>query len=102
VIRGSGAVIAEIAACLYGAALPRDGWDLLERCLENEQRVTPRDVALVVDRLRTSSMEEEDRHFLLRATVGRWSDANRREEAVEELRGRGFEEEATEVIRSLR
>ncbi|WP_369368629.1 hypothetical protein AB5L52_43955 [Streptomyces sp. CG4] len=100
--RGSGAVIAEIAACLYGAELPRDGWDLLERCLENEQRVTPQGVALVVDRLRTSTMEEEDRYFLLRATVGRWSDTNRREEAVEELRGRGFEAEATEVIRSLR
>ncbi|MGW1026422.1 hypothetical protein ACWD4J_22470 [Streptomyces sp. NPDC002577] len=99
---GSGAIIADIAARLYGARLRRDGWDLLERCLENEQRVTPQDVAVIVGRLHASTMQEEDRHLLLRATVGRWSDAHRREEAVEELRGRRFDAEATEVIRSLR
>ncbi|WP_406442584.1 hypothetical protein OHB14_26955 [Streptomyces sp. NBC_01613] len=111
---GSGAVIAEIAARLYAVGLGRDGWDLLERCLENEQRVTPQEVASIVDRLRADTvregeaareghvMQEEDRHFLLRATVGRWSDAHRREEAVEELSRKGFDAEAREVIRSLR
>ncbi|MFB7245672.1 hypothetical protein CW362_09560 [Streptomyces populi] len=100
---GSGAVIAEIAAGLYAAGFSRDGWDLLERCLENEQRVTPEEVALIIERLRgTPTMQEEDRHFLLRATVGRWSDVPRREEAVTVLTGRGYEEEAREVIRSLR
>jgi hypothetical protein len=100
---GSGEIIAEIAARLYREGLDRDGWDLLERCLENEQRVTPGDVAVIVSQLhRTREMDEEDRHFLLRATVGRWSDVRRREEAVEELRRRGFDAEATEVIRSLR
>jgi hypothetical protein len=102
---GAGAVIAEIAARLYDAedpVLDRDGWDLLERCLENEQRVTPEDVAVIVTRLCGSKMQEDDRRFLLRATVGRWSDAHRREAAVGELRGGGFDAEATEVIRSLR
>ncbi|MFF2936282.1 hypothetical protein [Streptomyces mirabilis] len=100
---GSGAVIADIAAGLYDAGFGRDGWDLLERCLENEQRVTPEEVALIVERLRgASTLQEEDRHFLLRATVGRWSDVRRREEAVTVLTGKGYEEEAREVIRSLR
>ncbi|MFF4806169.1 hypothetical protein ACFY1U_48700 [Streptomyces sp. NPDC001351] len=99
---GSGEMIAEIAARLYDTGLDRDGWDLLERCLENEQRVTPQEVAVIVDRLGTANMPQEDRHFLLRATVGRWSDAHRREQAVEQLTRRGFEAEAREVIRSLR
>ncbi|MDC2958273.1 hypothetical protein ACFY2T_07340 [Streptomyces sp. NPDC001260] len=106
---GSGAVVARIAARLYDADLRRDGrdprrdgWDLLERCLENEQRITPQEVAVVVAQLRRSAMNEEDRHFLLRATVGRWSDARRREEAVAELSEKGFDAEAREVIRSLR
>lgn len=101
--KGAGEITAEIAARLYDAGLGRDGWDLLERCLENEQRVTPQDVAIVVTRLRhAGGMQREDRHFLLRATVGRWSDAHRRDQAVVELRRGGFEAEATEVIRSLR
>lgn len=102
---GSGEVIAEIAARLYDETDPvlhRYGWDLLERCLENEQRVTPEDVAVVVARLCASRLPGEERHFLLRATVGRWSDTHRREAAVEVLRGGGFDDEARQVIRSLR
>jgi hypothetical protein len=102
---GSGEVIAEIAARLYDEPDPvlhRYGWDLLERCLENEQRVTPEDVAVVVARLCASQLPGEERHFLLRATVGRWSDAHRREAAVEVLHDGGFDDEARQVIRSLR
>ncbi|KUN27578.1 hypothetical protein AQJ23_12735 [Streptomyces antibioticus] len=106
---GSGALIAEIAAQLYDEtdpelrdALHKDGWDLLERCLENEQRVTPEDVVAIVRRLCDSRLSEEDRYFLLRATVGRWSDTHRREEAVHVLRDGGFDDEAKQVIRSLR
>ncbi|MFC8515945.1 hypothetical protein [Streptomyces sp. NPDC057257] len=101
---GAGVVVAEIAARLYelGEERGRDGWDLLERFLENEQRVVPREVAAIVRRLCDSPMKEADRHFLLRATVGRWADARRREEAVGELGGVGFDAEAREVIRSLR
>ncbi|MFF4251535.1 hypothetical protein ACFY1L_10025 [Streptomyces sp. NPDC001663] len=99
---GSGAVVAEIAARLYDAGLDRDGWDLLERCLENEQRMAPDEVAAVVERLGGCTMTEDDRRFLLRATVGRWSDAHRREATVGELRAGGFDAEAKEVIRSLR
>jgi hypothetical protein len=100
---GSGTVIAEIAARLYVEGLDRDGWDLLERCLENEQFITPEEVALIVARLhRAGRMNAEDRHLLLRATVGRWSDVRRREQAVGELRRGGFDAEALQVIRSLR
>lgn len=100
---GAGAVIAEIAAQLYAEGLRGDGWDLLERCLENEQRVTPQDVVAIVERLHgVSGMDKDDRHLLLRATVGRWSDVPRREQAVVELRSKGFKAEATQVIRSLR
>lgn len=99
---GAPALIAEIADRLYREGLADDGWDVLERCLENEQRVGPRDVAAVVARLRGSEMDAGDRHFLIRATVGRWSDMHRRDQAVEELRLAGFDQEAASVIRSLR
>lgn len=98
----AGAVIAETAALLYAEEAETNGWDLLERCLENEQRSSPEDVVVVVARLRESAMAEEDRLFLLRATIGRWSDTRRREEAVGRLRGAGFDDEAVQVIRSLR
>jgi hypothetical protein len=38
---------------------------------------------------------------LLRATVGRWSDVRRREEAVRELERASFLEEADAVTRSM-
>lgn len=99
---GMGEVIADVAVRLYGAGLEDDAWDLLERYLENEQHVTPQDAVVITARLRDTAMPEDDRHFLLRATVGRWSDTHRREEAVTRLRRRRFDAEAAEVIRSLR
>jgi hypothetical protein len=98
----SAALIAEVADRLYRKDLADDGWDLLERYMENEQRVTPQDVAVVVARLCDIKMDEKDRYFLLRATVGRWSDVRRRDEAVAELQRAGFRAEAAAVIRSLR
>ncbi|MDH6137593.1 hypothetical protein P3T37_007026 [Kitasatospora sp. MAA4] len=101
---GSAQVIAEIAVRLYARDAARDGWDLLERCLENEQRISHQDVAAVVTRLREpdSTLPDGRRLFLLRATVGRWADTHAREDAVELLRENGYDEEAAEVIRSLR
>ncbi|GAA1934154.1 hypothetical protein [Kitasatospora viridis] len=96
------AVVADIADRLYSQGLQDDGWDLLERYLENEQRITTQDVVEVVAGLQGSAMPEERRYLLLRATVGRWSDGPRREEVVTVLRRRGFEAAASAVIRSLR
>ncbi|MGF1424940.1 hypothetical protein [Kitasatospora sp. LaBMicrA B282] len=103
-LEGSAWVIAEIAVRLYARGAERDGWDLLERCLENEQRIDRHDVAAVVTRLRQpdSTLPEDRRLFLLRATVGRWADPHARENAVELLRTIGYDAEAAEVIRSLR
>ncbi|MFJ5927767.1 hypothetical protein ACIQF6_34750 [Kitasatospora sp. NPDC092948] len=101
---GSALVIAEIAVRLYARDAGRDGWDLLERCLENEQRISHQDVAAVVARLREpdSTLPADRRLFLLRATVGRWADTHARENAVELLREKGYDPEAAEVVRSLR
>lgn len=101
----AGTVIAEIAALLYAEGTQdaeTDGWNLLERFLENEQHSSPADAVVIVARLRESGMSEADRLFLLRATIGRWSDTHRREEAVGRLRDAGFDAEAAQVIRSLR
>lgn len=81
----SARAVAEIAARLYDRGLTRDGEDLLERCLENEQRITPEEVGLIVARLRTCSMPTGDLNLLLEGTVGRWSDAHRRDAAAGEL-----------------
>ncbi|HYQ68044.1 hypothetical protein [Actinophytocola sp.] len=101
-------LIADIAADHFGKAhgdkgtdLWKDAWDLLERCLENEERVRPKDVVAVVRRLVDGTMDEEDRHLLLRATVGRWSDVARREQAVRELEKADLTADAAAVIRSL-
>jgi hypothetical protein len=98
---GAATVIGEIASSLYAVHLDEAGFNLLERCLENEQWVTPRDVADVVVRLRESGMPAGARHDLLSATVGRWSEVLRRGQAVAELRARGFDDDAEAVILSL-
>lgn len=100
-VGGAAALVAEIASRLYAEGSPADGWDLLERYLENEERVTSQDVVAVALRLRGSTMDDDRRYSLLRATVGRWSDASR-DEAIDTLRNGGCRKEATEVIRSLR
>lgn len=99
---GAAAVIGAIAKRLYAERLDEAGFNLLERCLENEQWVTPQDVGEVVASLRDSEMTAESRLDLLSATVGRWSELRRRGQAVTELRDRGFEDEAAAVIQSLR
>lgn len=99
---GAAALIGGIARRLYAERLDEAAFNLLERCLENEQWVTPEDVGDVVASLRDSRMPADSRLDLLSATVGRWAELRRRGQAVEELRGRGFEDEAAAVIQSLR
>jgi hypothetical protein len=94
--------VAGIAVDLYRGNLTGDAWDLLERCLENEQGLRADDVAAVVESLHASPMPPEDRLFLLRATVGRWTDAHHRDAAVALLRRQRFDTEADHVILSLR
>lgn len=99
---GAAAVIGAIAKRLYAERLDDAGFNLLERCLENEQWVRPQDVGAVVASLRESRMPVASRLDLLSATVGRWAELRHRSAAVAELRGRGFAEEAEAVIHALR
>jgi len=99
---GAAAVIGAIARRLYAERLDDAGFNLLERCLENEQWVRPRDVGAVVASLRESRMPPASRLDLLSATVGRWAELRLRSEAVAVLRERGFAEEAEAVIHALR
>ncbi|MDT0436738.1 MULTISPECIES: hypothetical protein [Streptomyces] len=119
----AGGTIGRIGVGLYEAGLPRDGWDLLERYLENESLVGPDDVVRVVATLvgrwagdepspgaagrqdgvyRQHALLRQDRVFLLRATVGRWSDPVRREAATALLHEQGHPAEGDAVIRSFR
>jgi hypothetical protein len=99
---GAATVIGNIARLLYAAGLDGDAFNLLERCLENEQWVTPKDVGEVVASLRKNSqMPQESRLDLLSATVGRWAELRRRSQAVVELRKRDCNDEAEAVIHSL-
>ncbi|MGW0708570.1 hypothetical protein ACWD4G_21905 [Streptomyces sp. NPDC002643] len=93
-------VVADVAGRLQRAGLHKASWTLLERFLENEQLVTPRDVVEVVQRV--SALPLPDAELLLRATVGRWSDMGHRDAAVVELRAAGRREAADWVIKSLR
>jgi hypothetical protein len=87
-------LIANVGAGLYDAGLSADGWKLLERWLENEQRVDPGDVAVVFSRLVRSAMSEDTRRLLMRSTVGRWSDVHGRTEASYALRSAALAAEA--------
>jgi hypothetical protein len=103
-------LVADVARRLSAAGLGRHSWELLERFLENEQLVSPADVARVVDvvfaipELAPSEAGPDDdrRRLLLRATVGRWSDMLKRDEAVGHLQNAGRDEAAHWIIESLR
>jgi hypothetical protein len=96
------ATIGAIANRLYAEHLDDAGFNLLERCLENEQWVSPKDVGAVMATMHTSGMPDESRLDLLSATVGRWAELTRRGEAKDELVKRGFAEDANAVIHALR
>jgi hypothetical protein len=87
-------VIADIGSGLYAENLGDDGWALLERCLENEQRVSPEHVAEIFRRLAGGGVPSDQRRLLIQSTVGRWSDVASRSDVSKELRAVALDEEA--------
>lgn len=101
-LEGTASVVGDIAARLYAKGLADIGFDLLERCLENEQWLKAEDAAVIVGRVRRGTMPEDERwDSLLGATVGRWADQRRREEVVATLRHLSFDKDAEAVIHSV-
>lgn len=99
---GTASVVGDIAALLYAKGLADIAFDLLERCLENEQWLDAEDVAGIVGRVRPGAMPHDERWAsLLSATVGRWAEARRRDEVAAALRRQSFEQDAEAVIRSV-
>lgn len=97
----AGWVVADIAARVYTEASPNAGFDLLERCLENEQILSEEDAASIVARVRLGAMHGDKRWYpLLSATVGRWADTRRRERVVKALRRESFDTDADAIIHS--
>jgi hypothetical protein len=97
----TGWVVADIAARVYAEASPDAGFDLLERCLENEQLLNEEDAANIVARVRLGAMHDDKRWCpLLSATVGRWADTRRRERVVRALRRASFDTDADAIIHS--
>ncbi|KNB53217.1 hypothetical protein [Streptomyces caatingaensis] len=90
-------LVTVVAGRLYRSGLTADATNLLERCLENEQRITPEDVGLIVGHLRDAVADPAAWRALLSATVGRWTDAHLRDGAVRRLRQAGFDAEAAAV-----
>jgi hypothetical protein len=99
----TGWVVADIAARVYAGVSANTGFDLLERCLENEQGLTDEDAADIVARVGLGAMHD-DKHWypLLSATVGRWADTSRRDGVVAALRHLHYgKEDADAIIRSV-
>jgi hypothetical protein len=98
----TGRVVADIADRMYTEASPDAGFDLLERCLENEQSLSEEDAANIVARVRLGAMHRDKRWYpLLGATVGRWADTRRRERVVRALRRESFDTDADAIIHSF-
>lgn len=101
-LEGTASVVGDVAARLYQEGLAVIGFDLLERCLENEQWLDAADAVGIVGRVRDGAMLDDERwDSLLSATVGRWAEARRRDEVVAALRRRSFDKDAEAVIRSV-
>jgi hypothetical protein len=98
----SAGVIAEIAVRLCAAGLQQEADDLLERCMENEQRITPADMSVIVRRLTDDGWTADDLGGLLKNTLGRWSDAGSRGRAIDALEGPGFPPGIAELVSPLR
>lgn len=98
-LEGTASVVGRIAAQLYAQGMADVGFDLLERCLENDQWLRAEDVAGIVAHVRLSAMPGDERwDALLSATVGRWAEVHRRDDVVAELRRQQYGEDAEAVI----
>jgi hypothetical protein len=78
-------ILAQTAVGLDRDGLLEDAMDLLERCMEDEQRMTSADMCVVVGHLTRNEFPEADLETLLQNTLGRWSDTVKRENAVSAL-----------------
>lgn len=95
-------VIGDIALTLYKQGHDKAGFDLLERCLENEQWLDAADAVTIVGRVRPGLRPGDPRwDALLSATVGRWADTQRRDEVVAALQRQHYDEDATAIIRAV-
>jgi hypothetical protein len=101
-LQGRAWVVGDIAARLCADGHTEIGFDLLERCLENEQWLNAADVADIVGQVR---LPDERWYSLLSATVGRWAETRRRDDVVAALRdpsfNKEFDREAEAVIHSV-
>lgn len=84
-------VLAETAVRLYGAGLLSYAEDLLERCMEDEHRMRADDLRSLVASLLADGFPVTELTTLLKNTLGRWSDALRRADAVDAV-GAGLRE----------
>lgn len=105
--------LVDTALALSAQHMGSTAWYLLERFLENEQRISPDEMVTVVARLSCGGPVTEvaesgvrgaalDTRLLLRATVGRWTDARLRDETVAALRAAGLAQEARWAVAALR
>ncbi|MDI5973767.1 hypothetical protein POF50_031260 [Streptomyces sp. SL13] len=98
----SAGVIARTAARLNEAGLVGDAADLLERCMEDEQRMTPEDMRVIVRCLTEHGFPGTELENLLTNTLGRWSDAGHRGAAVTALQGPDFHGRVADFVSLLR
>lgn len=94
--------IARTAAGLHRVRLLDVAVDLLERCMENEQRMTSADMCAIVRRLTECGFPTPELEGLLENTLGRWADAGHRGRTVAALRGAGGPGPDAEFVGSLR
>jgi hypothetical protein len=98
-----GEALGVLATRLYAEGLEQIAFDLLERYLENEQAVTARDAAEIAGRVTGDPAMAADPRWnsLLAATVGRWAEAQRRDEILKGLADRGLSAAFETVIQSV-
>lgn len=94
--------VGDIAARLYCDRFASTTFELLERCLENDQWLDDAGVVAIAERVHDSAIPGDARWLkLLSATVGRWANTGRRDEVVAALARRGFDREAGAIITSV-
>lgn len=95
-------VVADIAALAFEKrALREAGFDLLERCLENEQALTPEAAATIVKQVDGHHNDMRANHrwsSLFGATIGRWAEVDGRKGVIDEFYLQGFSAEREAII----
>ncbi|MBO0804949.1 MAG: hypothetical protein J2P25_17985 [Nocardiopsaceae bacterium] len=91
-------VIGGIAAALYENNHASIGFKLLERCLENEQWLNADDAVKIVGHVRRVLRPgDRDWDLLLSRTAARWADTSHKEEVVNALRAKGYDEDVDAI-----